>query len=150
MPSTRCKYIENRPITQVDCEYCIGHCVASEAKRQGLWFNKDSKPLALALIAKHQHVKFLFNHYDGLVSDKLCLLLKAKRSLPPYWKISPILRCVRSLLPPPPSPWSCCKAIRSGCDEYKILIRTNIRICLYPKNDTNEYPNIFVLKRRYK
>ena len=31
-----------------------------------------------------------------------------------------------------------------GCGEYKVLIRTNIRIYLYQKNDTNEYPNIFV------
>ena len=35
----------------------------------------------------------------------------------------------------------------TGCDEYKILIQTNIRIYLYPKNDTNEYLNIFVSKR---
>ena len=44
----------------------------------------------------------------------------------------------------------------SGCDEYKILIQTNIWIYLYQKqykliskyfgikNDTNEYPKIFV------
>ena len=31
-----------------------------------------------------------------------------------------------------------------GCGEYKFSIRTNIRIYLHPKNDTNEYPNIFV------
>ena len=37
-----------------------------------------------------------------------------------------------------------------GCGEYKFSIRTNIRIYLYPKNDTNEYPNIFVSKRLYK
>ena len=30
------------------------------------------------------------------------------------------------------------------------MIRTNIRIYLYPKNDTNEYPNIFVSKRWYE
>ena len=35
----------------------------------------------------------------------------------------------------------------TGCGEYKFSIRTNIRIYLYPKNDTNEYPNIFVSKR---
>ena len=34
----------------------------------------------------------------------------------------------------------------SGCGEYKFSIQTNIRIYLYPKNDTNEYPNIFVSK----
>ena len=31
---------------------------------------------------------------------------------------------------------------RTGCDEYKFSIRTNIRIYLYPKNDTNEYIRI--------
>ena len=37
------------------------------------------------------------------------------------------------------------------CDEYEILIQTNIPIYLYPKkNDTNEYPNIFVSKKLYK
>ena len=35
----------------------------------------------------------------------------------------------------------------TGCGEYKFSIRMNIRIYLYPKNDTNEYPNIFVSKR---
>ena len=27
---------------------------------------------------------------------------------------------------------------RSGCDEYKFLIRTNIQIYSYPENNTNE------------
>ena len=34
-----------------------------------------------------------------------------------------------------------------GCDEYKFSIGMNIQIYLYPKNDTNEYPNIFVSKK---
>ena len=37
----------------------------------------------------------------------------------------------------------CCD-YKSGCDEYKFSIQTNIWIYLYPKNNTNEYPNIFV------
>ena len=41
-------------------------------------------------------------------------------------------------------------AFISGCGEYKFSIRTNIRIYLYPKNDTNEYPNIFVSKKWYE
>ena len=36
---------------------------------------------------------------------------------------------------------------KTGCGEYKFSIRTNIRIYLYLKNDTNEYPNIFVSKK---
>ena len=39
---------------------------------------------------------------------------------------------------------------KSGCGEYKFSIRMNIRIYLYPKNDTNEYPNIFVSKKLYE
>ena len=30
------------------------------------------------------------------------------------------------------------------------MIRTNIRIYLYQKNDTNEYANIFVSKKQYE
>ena len=37
-----------------------------------------------------------------------------------------------------------------GCGEYKFSTRTNIQIYLYPKNDTNDYPNIFVSKKQYK
>ena len=40
--------------------------------------------------------------------------------------------------------------LRSGCGEYKFSIRMNIRIYLYPKNNTNEYPNIFVSKIWYE
>ena len=52
------------------------------------------------------------------------------------------------------------KTYKTECDEYKFLIRMNILIYLYPKtirtniriysyqkNNTNEYPNIFVSKK---
>ena len=44
------------------------------------------------------------------------------------------------------------KAIRTNIRiySYKKMIRTNIRIYLYQKNDTNEYPNIFVSKKQYE
>ena len=42
------------------------------------------------------------------------------------------------------------KIFLPGCGEYKFSIRTNIRIYLYPKNDTNEYQNIFVSKKWYE
>ena len=34
-----------------------------------------------------------------------------------------------------------------GCEEYRFSIRTNIQIYLYPKNNMNKYPNIFVSKK---
>ena len=34
-----------------------------------------------------------------------------------------------------------------GCEEYRFLIRMNIQIYLYPKNNMNKYPNIFVSKK---
>ena len=37
-----------------------------------------------------------------------------------------------------------------GCGEYEFLIRMNIRIYFIPKNNTNEYRNIFISKKWYE
>ena len=38
-------------------------------------------------------------------------------------------------------------ASKTGGGEYEFLIRMNIRIYFFPKNGTNEYPNIFISKK---